>query len=315
VILKIQLLAFKCTKRGYIYLSYLPSIFAFTLSYFGQMRANEVCAMSCVEVNVSCDVSNTRKRRVLKDASVFDVLGVISGILSDTSAPRNWTPRVRVIDAPSLRGLTSKELVFTNICGKVTHHLAWHNKAVHVPEVMPWIVMDENDFGVCRKLSSPNSTLMTCMNSAVTRFCGGVSFEKTLEVVEIAIDRESVMSMTLHMVVANEHIGRPVHTSSPQIMRALASDTRWTTGVAHEHEDASFSTGFLLSQFDVCALGANAACALVHCPRIVRVSVSRRGKVNYFVALDNAPLKDNAVVSRDVLCVLGQIRAVILRCT
>lgn len=266
-----------------------------------------------LEVSVQNEARDYTKRRVLADASLFEVVDVVCSLLPLRDTVGHGACCVRIREAPDL--LPCKELAFTNICGKIVHHIAWHNKPVHVPAVRGWLVEEHNSFGPSMKLCSPSSTLMTCMDSSVTRFCGGVSFEKTLEVLEIAIDQESVGSLTLHMLVANEHIGRPVQTSSPQILHALASDARWTTNSMHEHEDVCFVAGFLLSAFDAATMEQQAGFALAFCPLTVRVMVSRRGKVNYFVTLDSVPMARHAELQQSVFHVLGEIRKVLLLAT
>jgi hypothetical protein len=266
-----------------------------------------------LEVSVQNETHNYTKRRVLQDASLFEVVDVVCSLLPLRDVAGHDSCRVCVRETHSL--FPRKELGFTNICGKVVHHLAWHHRTVHVPAVWGWLVHEHNSFGPSVKLSSPNSTLMTCMDSSVTRFCGGVSFEKTLEVLEIAIDQESVSSVTLHMLVANEHIGRPVQTSSSQLLSAFAADGRWTTNTMHEHEDVCFVAGFLLSAFDAATLERQAGFALAFCPLTVRVMVSRRGKVNYFVTLDSVPMARHAELQHSVFYLLGEIRKVLLLAT
>ena len=50
-------------------------------------------------------------------------------------------------------------------------------------------------------------------------------------------------------------------------------------------------------------------------PTTVRVMVSRRGKVNYFVSLSSVPLDRHVDVEREVAYVLGEVGAVLWACT
>ena len=268
-----------------------------------------------LEVSVATKGPDSTKRRLVHGESLFDVFEVLCALLP---APRvrEWGEcHIKILEAPGMQVLAVKPLNFTNICGKLTHHHAWSGRAVHVPAVEQWIVVDENSFGPCRKLCSPYSTLMTCMQSSVTRFCGGVSFVKTCEVISIAIDPESVAQSTLHMVVANEHMGRPINTGSPQLLRALQADGRWAAQCTHEYEDVTFVVGFMLSGFDLSVMRFASGLAMEFSPTTVRVMVSRRGKVNYFVSLSSVPLDRHVDVEREVAYVLGEVGAVLWACT
>jgi hypothetical protein len=266
-----------------------------------------------IEISVHNHTHDYSRRRVLDSTSLFEVVDVICSLLPREATAECAACFVCVKPAPAL--LCSKELGFTNICGKIVHLQAWQHMAVHVPAVRGWLVPEHNSFGPSLKLCSPNSTLMTCVDSSVTRFCGGVSFKATQEIIEIAIDQESIDRVTLHMLVANEHIGRPIHTSSPQLLHALLADARWQTESTHEHEDVSFVAGFLLSKFDAGMLEQQAGFALAFVPLTVRLMISRRGKVNYFVTLDSVPLQRHTELEHSVRYLLGQIRRVVLQAT
>lgn len=266
-----------------------------------------------LEVSVQNATREYSRRRVVPGASLFDVVDVVCSLLPRDGTAKCGACCVRIREAPAL--LRSKALGFTNICGKIVHLPAWQHRAVHVPAVRGWLVVEHNSFGPSQKLCSPNSTLMTCVDSSVTRFCGGVSFAATREVIEVAIEQESVDRVTLHMLVANEHIGRPVQTSSSQLLQALSADARWKTASTHEHEDVSFVAGFLLSEFDAGMLEQQAGLAVAVVPLTVRLMVSRRGKVNYFVTLDSVPMERHVELEQSVRHVLGQIRRVVLQAT
>ena len=280
-------------------------------------------AMQTVEVKTSSAL-HIRRRVLVNTESIFDVFGVISDLVQQEDP--EYKTRV-VVGSVSERVLgknvsdfqvKSLELVVSNVCGKVTHILPQYYKEVHHPYVMPSVRASNNRFGRFDCLYSGRCNLLTSVSRKYTLFRGGHCMKETLDTIRVALLPETVHTNTVHMLVMSTRLGRPIQTNSSQVKNALETDKRWSVSITNILDDSDYKCSFLLRNFDEDTCRKQAG--IVHgdpayFPLQIKLMLTKRGSVNFFLSMDDVPLVEHETVLKHVTSLLMEIVKVIVQCT
>jgi len=100
-----------------------------------------------------------------------------------------------------------REVTVTNICGKMLHCTATHTIQ---PAVAPLVLHVNNGFGCFSALYGPNCNLHTSSTNSVTIFRAARRSRDVCEAIAHALTPESIVQVTVHMIVASARVSHPV---------------------------------------------------------------------------------------------------------
>ena len=279
--------------------------------------------MQSVEVKTSSELHI--RRRVLVDVgSIFDVFGVISDLVEQEDPECETkvvvggvTERVLGKHAEDFQ-VNSPELIVSNVCGKVTHCLPQFYKEVHHPYVMPSVRPSKNRFGRFDCLYSSKCNLLTSISRQYTLFRGGRCMKQTLDTIRTALLPETIYENNVHMLVMSTRLGRPIQTNSLQVKHALEADNRWAVRLTDTMDDSDHKCSFLLNNFDTKTWRGIAGIEdgdPAYFPMQIKLMLTKRGSVNFFLSMDNVPLVEHETVLNHVTSLLMEIVKLVAQCT
>ena len=244
----------------------------------------------------------------LKD--MFDVLTQLSDLVQVDGVAPSSDISILLVDNAELYNAST--LHFVNICGKIIHSPQFENKEVHLQAVKPVVQRTRNKFGVFDAVYSLNGNLLTCPRRKYTLFRGAPGYDEIKQLVSVVLHPDCVSSISLHMLVANVHLGRPVQIDSMQVIDALGRMGWCDVQVSYQHEDIPFALGFVVSNLNGSIIEARSGVSAHFCPKQLRVVICRRGSVNFFVSLGEMPFEEHAFVTRQVEYIVKSIVAILL---
>ena len=265
------------------------------------------------------------RRRVLVDIdSIFDVFGVISDLVQQEDPEYETkvvvggvTERVLGKHAEDFQ-VKSPELIVSNVCGKVTHCLPQFYKDVHHPHVMPSVRPSKNRFGRFDCLYSSKCNLLTSISRQYTLFRGGHCMKQTLDTIGMALLPETICNTTVHMLVMSTRLGRPIQTNSLQVKHALEEDNRWVVRLTDTVDDSDHKCSFIIHKFDTDKWREIAGIVegeSAYFPVQVKLMLTKRGSVNFFLSMDDVPLVEHETVLKHVTSLLMEIVKLVAKCT
>jgi hypothetical protein len=241
---------------------------------------------------------------------MFDILTQVSDLVQVDGLVSNSD--ISVLPVQDVELFSASKLHFVNVCGKIIHAPQFENKEVHVPGVKPIVQRSRNKFGVFDVVYSLNGNLLTCPRRKYTLFRGAPGYDEIQELIRVVLHPDCVHSISLHMLVVNVHLGRPVQIDSVQILQPLACTGWCEVQLSCQHEDIPFALGFVVSNLNGGMIEARSGVSAQFCPKQIRVVICRRGSVNFFVSLEEMPFEHYHLVKSQVTYIVKSIIGIIL---
>ena len=264
---------------------------------------------------------NGVRRRLLRSASEFDVFTQVSQLYQLHQVPsvtdsNDNNLQFSVSHCRNKKSGRRQEIHFINICGKITHFLTAGCLQVHYPSVLPCIQRVSNEFGCFDYLMGVGGNLLTNTAQTFTLFRGGSDMQAIQTMIQFCLRSECIAVSTMHMIVANFRLGRPIDISSNAISNAFLRDPNWTAVAILTHEDMNFLRGFTLTNFNAETMTPSEQQPdSLYLPTQIRVLITICGNVNCFVTVDNLPIEEHTAIKTQVNFVLQKIQALLLDCT
>ena len=272
---------------------------------------------------VSMKHDDATRRRLLCSASEFDVFTQVASLYQhhyhDQQAQTGFfdpTLHFTIAHCRNKKSGRQQDIHFINICGKVTHCLTAGCRQVHYPSVLPCIQRVNNEFGCFDYLMGVGGNLLTNTAQTFTLFRGGSDMQAIQTMIQFCLRSECIAVSTMHMIVANFRLGRPIDISSNAISNAFLRDPNWTAVAILTHEDMNFLRGFTLTNFNAETMTPSEQQPdSLYLPTQIRVLITICGNVNCFVTVDNLPIEEHTAIKTQVNFVLQKIQALLLDCT
>jgi len=153
----------------------------------------------------------------------------------------------------------------------------------------------------------------------------------TLEMIQQCVLPETIYTNTVHMLVINTRLGRPIQVDSLQIKNDLDRDTRWKVRLLNNADETGSNCDLLLSQIDVNALREQANFSRDEpdepdetdapnllpnlFPTKIKMLITKLGNVNMFLSMPSVPLKDYAKIEDHVMFLTREIVRVLMMAT
>lgn len=221
----------------------------------------------------------TAVKRPLRFNNAFEMLSRIAEAAQETSD--KFESNVMEICVTQTKfAKTRSPLTVHNICGKVYHpgsQDAWQ------PGVKECLRTVYNDFGKFTALYSQKTNLLMSSSGTNTLFRGGNRSCDISEVLFHAIKPGSVVSITVHMIVANGFLPWSLVPTSKSLDRSVQTNSNWTLYIDECMEKESFQKQMRLHSFDqnFCA----EIIGNISPPLSLLMNLSRHGNVNLFLGL------------------------------
>ena len=219
--------------------------------------------------------------RLLFGSSSFHYLSLLHSALRDIESSANVTiVSVRIIEE-KCRPVVERSVYFCNICGRIKH---CDVTEVVRDEVLPAVTKLRNEFGHWNAIYSPKCNLVTSTNMSSTLFRGACSSRDVFEVVRHAIQAETILHITLHMIVASARMSHPVAITSKVLEYSMQRDHLWKFRVEVTNAETFFTKSLTLYEFSETFLEIHAL-SRANAPKSVQVNVTRTGSINMFMSL------------------------------
>lgn len=185
-----------------------------------------------------------------------------------------------------------KQPYYTNICGCIKH---WDVKEIYKKAVMPYVHSVQNGFGKFYCISSVECNLLSSSSVVKnsTLFRGGRNSKRIIKVFDNALHKDTISSITVHMLVCSGNVGEMIHTKNTKLKQKLTWDNRWSVESMITSQENSFSMNFKLEKFDENWIRSLSGNFYVETPKRLLLTVSRVGSVNMFLTLDSARFFEN----------------------
>lgn len=287
--------------------------------------------MQNVEVKMTANC-HIRRRILSAPSSFFDLFDTASHLVELEEA--NSCEKVvisNISKAKAVRTNTCTPPVISNVCGKIEHLLPQYYTDVYAPSISPSVRRISNKFGRFDCLFTSHCNLLTSISRSYTMFRGGHSMKDTLEMIQQCVLPETIYTNTVHMLVINTRLGRPIQVDSLQIKNDLDRDTRWKVRLLNNADETGSNCDLLLSQIDVNALREQANFSRDEpdepdetdapnllpnlFPTKIKMLITKLGNVNMFLSMPSVPLKDYAKIEDHVMFLTREIVRVLMMAT
>ncbi len=307
-----------------------------SLAMLGSKSPNTNESQSPVEIKMSSD-RHVRRRVLVQTKSIFSVFDTISDLVGREDQQKVNKVMIRLaslrttghddlgdgMDNNTYAKYNLKENMvieprISNVCGKITHIIPQYYKDVHHPYVIPSIRRSKNNFGSFDCLYSSKCNLLTSITRQFTLFRGGHCLKETLDVIHAALLPETIYTNTVHMIVMSARLHWPIQTNSMQIKHGLEMDSRWKVRLIDTTDDHDYKCNFVLFDFDGEEWGRVAELAegsKAYFPSQIKIMITKRGSINFFLSMDHFPLTEHEVIMKHVGVMLSAIITIVVKCT
>ena len=305
------------------FVSWYASFLYHTLCARQALPCQTTHAMQQVEVKLK-STQHIRRRVLLDTQTIFDVFTAITDLIQQEEPGCDTKVDVSNVSQRVLGNgtmhyqISSIDITISNVCGKVTHFLPQFYKEVHHPHVMPSIRRTNNKFGRFDCLFANKCNLLTSVSRQYTLFRGGNCMKETLDMIGLALLPETIYASTVHMLVMSTRLGRPIQIDSAQIKNTLITDNRWTASLPDTIDDSDYKCSLMMSKFNTDVWREIVGVAHeepVYLPAQIKLMVTKRGNVNFFLSMQHAPLTEHETIARHTKLMLTEIINVLLKCT
>ena len=219
--------------------------------------------------------------RLLFAADASGYLSLLHSTLREIEDSANVVVVSVRITEEACREIVARDVYFCNICGRIRHY-----DVIDVirEETRPVVMKLRNEFGHWNAIYSRLCNLVTSTNMSNTLFRGAASSRDVLEVVRHAIKTETILNMTLHMIVASARMPHPVAINSNVFNHSMKCDNIWKMRVEVTNSEAFFTKCITLFDFTPAFLNMHAIPS-ANTPKSVQVNITRTGSVNMFMSL------------------------------
>ncbi len=213
--------------------------------------------------------------------SFADVCTHISSLVAEIERERTEHV-IKVMVQSNHKGETNKAeaLSVVNICGKITHVTNLH---LHAPGVKAYVQNKRNNFGVTDRVYTRFGNFHTGSNRTSTLFRAGTSSSKIRDAISHVFVLDNVQHTSVHNIVYNARLGRPVASKNDGIRHALVKLRIGTVLLCLPIEESMFVHCLKLSLQDTTVLQTLGLEGMADAS--VRVNICRTGVVNFFVGL------------------------------
>jgi len=233
-----------------------------------EAQAHVAGGVTYVEIvlNLKNEVRLCRRKCIAASETMLGADAALSALAADVFGSEVATVSVSACTAEHCDKVWQRDVTFTNICGKVLHSASAHTIQ---PALLPLVVHIDNGFGRFFALYGPNCNLQTSSTNTVTIFLAPRSSCDVCVAIEHALTPESIIKVTVHMIVASARVLHPICLQCGYMDAVFRGDPRWTAQAIVKAEEGAHMKSiwiFDVSEAWVCSLG--------HVLRIPRTSWS-----------------------------------------
>ena len=185
--------------------------------------------------------------RYVSEKDTIRLLACVSHLQKSLVARYNLEPeKITITSSAKVNVALPHKTRFMNICGKI-QHIDPH-KGVATDSVSPYLQTVENGFGSFLGLFDIDCNLLVCNTGLTTLFRGASSTAGVQKVVQRSLNPNNITTMTLNMLVAAAHLGRPVSAKNDSMAQALLNAKQWSCSVTAVADDmCSYTCAFKIT--------------------------------------------------------------------
>ena len=175
-----------------------------------------------------------------------------------------------------------RAVIFTNICGKITHGGSRH---CYRDTVAPFVQTIENGFGTFRGLFGMKCNFLLCGSNKCTLFRGATKSSDVSDMMAHSFWPENISHVNVHMLCATFRLGKPIcGVKNTLLMHSILNHSKWQAETVMQSEEKAYMTSFRLKKFNKPWMqsiipGKSA--------KSILLNINFKGSVNVFLAVDS----------------------------